>query len=141
MTTVHTLASGSSGNAAVFTCGDTHFLIDAGISCRRITSALKELGLSPVELTAILITHTHTDHIAGLNVLLKKTDCPILATARTCRELRYRLVEIDARLQETDGPTNVGEVGITPIPTSHDTPGSCGWRLDTESGSVGLLCV
>ena len=66
MTTVHTLASGSSGNAAVLSCGDTHLLIDAGISCRRITAALKELGLTPADLTAILITHTHSDHISGL---------------------------------------------------------------------------
>ena len=101
MTTVHTLASGSSGNAAVLSCGDTHLLIDAGISCRRITAALKELGLTPADLTAILITHTHSDHISGLNTLLKKTTCPLLA--------------------------------------SHDAPGSCGWRLDTESGSVGFL--
>lgn len=72
MTTVHTLASGSSGNAAVLSCGDTHLLIDAGISCRRITAALKELGLTPADLTAILITHTHSDHISGLNTLLKK---------------------------------------------------------------------
>ena len=71
MTTVHTLASGSSGNAAVLSCGDTHLLIDAGISCRRITAALKELGLTPADLTAILITHTHSDHISGLNTLLK----------------------------------------------------------------------
>lgn len=80
MTTVHTLASGSSGNAAVLSCGDTHLLIDAGISCRRITAALKELGLTPADLTAILITHTHSDHISGLNTLLKKTACPLLAT-------------------------------------------------------------
>ena len=65
MTTVHTLASGSSGNAAVLSCGDTHLLIDAGISCRRITAALKELGLTPADLTAILITHTHMDHSPG----------------------------------------------------------------------------
>ena len=73
MTTVHTLASGSSGNAAVLSCGDTHLLIDAGISCRRITAALKELGLTLADLMAILITHTHSDHISGLNTLLKKT--------------------------------------------------------------------
>ena len=87
MTTVHTLASGSSGNAAVLSCGDTHLLLDAGISCRRITTALNALGLSPELLSAILITHTHSDHISGLRTLLKKTDCPILATPRTCREL------------------------------------------------------
>ena len=98
MTTVHTLASGSSGNAAVLSCGDTHLLLDAGISCRRITTALNALGLSPELLSAILITHTHSDHISGLRTLLKKTDCPILATPRACRELRYRLEETDGRL-------------------------------------------
>ena len=139
MTTVHTLASGSSGNAAVLSCGDTHLLIDAGISCRRITAALKELGLTPADLTAILITHTHSDHISGLNTLLKKTTCPLLATPRTCRELDCRFPGIEPRLMEAEGAVTLGEVDIQPIPTSHDAPGSCGWRLDTESGSVGFL--
>lgn len=139
MTTVHTLASGSSGNAAVLSCGDTHLLIDAGISCRRITAALKELGLTPADLTAILITHTHSDHISGLNTLLKKTACPLLATPRTCRELSCRVEGIDPRLMGLDSPITLGEIDMQPIPTSHDAPGSCGWRLDTESGSVGFL--
>ena len=130
MTTVHTLASGSSGNAAVLSCGDTHLLIDAGISCRRITVALKELGLTPADLTAILITHTHSDHISGLNTLLKKTACPLLATPRTCRELSCRVEGIDPRLMGLDSPITLGEIDMQPIPTSHDAPGSCGWRLD-----------
>ena len=139
MTTVHTLASGSSGNAAVLSCGDAHLLIDAGISCRRITTALKELGLTPAELTAILITHTHSDHISGLNTLLKRTDCPILATPRTCRELDCRFPGIGPRLMEGEGTVTLGGIDIQPVPTSHDAPGSCGWRLDTESGGVGFL--
>ncbi len=139
MTTVHTLASGSSGNAAVLSCGDTHLLIDAGISCRRITAALKELGLTPADLTAILITHTHSDHISGLNTLLKKTACPLLATPRTCRELSCRLPGTEPRLMAAGGPHQLGGDRDQPIPTSHDAPGSCGWRLDTEGGSVGLL--
>lgn len=139
MTTLHTLASGSSGNATLVSCGGTHLLIDAGISCRRVTAALKELGLSPAELSAILVTHTHTDHISGLAVLLKKTDCPILATPRTCRELAFRLPDSALRLVETETAWTVGAITVTPVRTSHDAPGSCGWRLDTESGSVGFL--
>ena len=139
MTTVHTLASGSFGNAALLSCDGASFLIDAGISCRRITAALKALSLSPAELDAIFVTHTHSDHISGMGTLLKKTACPIFATARACRELRYRLMDIDARLMAIDCPTRLLGVSVTPIPTSHDSPGSCGWRLDTESGSVGFL--
>ena len=141
MTTVHTLASGSSGNALLLSCGSTHLLVDAGISCRRITTGLRELGLSPEELSAILITHTHTDHISGLQVLLKKTACPVHALARTCRELDERLSGISNRLQlmEPNQHYDVGCCSVTAFPTSHDAPGSCGYRFDTEDGSVGLM--
>ena len=80
MTTLHTLASGSSGNALLVSSGETHILIDAGISCRRITASLRALGLTTDDLTAILITHAHTDHISGLQTLLKKNPPPIFST-------------------------------------------------------------
>ena len=88
MTTVHTLASGSSGNALLLSCGGSHVLLDAGISCRRVTAALRELGLEPGSLSAILITHTHADHISGLQTLLKRCGAPVFATERAGRELR-----------------------------------------------------
>ena len=141
MTTVHTLASGSSGNALLVSSGTSHALVDAGISCRRITLSLKELGLSPADLDAIFITHTHTDHTSGLQVLLKKTTCPIRAFARTCRELEYRLAGISDRLSpmETGTPYPVGCCTVTAFPLSHDAPGTCGYRFDTADGSVGVL--
>ena len=98
LTMLHTLASGSSGNALLLSCGESHLLLDAGISCRRITAALGELGLTPGDLTAILITHTHADHIAGLQTLLKRCDAPVLATARAARELACRLPAAEDRL-------------------------------------------
>ena len=141
MTTVHTLASGSSGNALLLSCGSTHLLVDAGISCRRITAALREVGVAPEALTAILITHTHTDHISGLPVLLKKTSCPVRAFGRTCRELEYRLAGIRDRLSPMDACVRytVGGCTVTAFPTSHDAPGSCGYRFDTADGGVGLM--
>ena len=141
MTTLHTLASGSSGNALVISCGGTHLLVDAGISCRRITAGLRELGLVPEDLTAVLITHTHADHVSGLQTLLKHTACPICAGERVCRELAYRYAGIEARLLPLPlcRPWTLGEAEATVFPTSHDAPGSCGFRLDTEDGSVGVL--
>lgn len=87
MTTVHTLASGSSGNALLLSCGESYILLDAGISCRRITAALRELGLELGSLTAILITHTHAEHISGLQTLLKRCAAPVFTTERAAREL------------------------------------------------------
>ena len=141
MTTLHTLASGSSGNALVFSCGDTHLLVDAGISCRRICGGLGELGLTPGDLTAILITHTHADHVSGLQTLLKRTDCPVLAGERVCRELRERLAGLWGRAVPLHLLTSltVGGCAVTAFPTSHDAPGSCGFRLDSACGSAGIL--
>lgn len=141
MTTVHTLASGSSGNALLVSCGDIHLLVDAGISCRRITADLRELGLALDALSAVLITHTHTDHIGGLPTLLKRTACPVLASAQTGRGLTYRLAGLEDRLQELPLCRSVPLEGftITAVPTSHDAPGSCGFRLDTADGGVGIL--
>ncbi len=99
MTTVHTLASGSSGNALLLSCGESYILLDAGISCRRITAALRELGLELGSLTAILITHTHADHISGLQTLLKRCAAPVFTTERAGREL----ILAAARRRDTAG--------------------------------------
>ena len=74
-----TLASGSSGNCAVIKSGDTAILIDAGISMRRIKQGLAETGLLPEDLSAILVTHCHTDHISGIKMMSKYYHLPILA--------------------------------------------------------------
>lgn len=141
MTTVHTLSSGSSGNALLLSCDTTHLLVDAGISCRRITAALKELGLDLQSLSALLITHSHTDHISGVQTLLKKSTVPVYASARVCRELEYRFAGIAPRLRplELCVPTPIGSCAVIPFPTAHDAPGACGYRFDTPYGSVGLM--
>ena len=87
--TVTTLASGSSGNCILVSHGATHLLVDAGISCRRIKKALAGLGLTPGELTAVLITHEHSDHISGLATLFKQYHLPVWCSKGTGRQLEY----------------------------------------------------
>ena len=105
--TFTTLASGSTGNAALVSCGDTHILLDAGISGRRIAGGLKALGTAPEELSAILITHEHSDHIAGLQVLTKKHRVPIYATGPTCRQLCYKTAFLEDLVREQRPGTGV----------------------------------
>jgi len=140
---LHTLASGSSGNAALLSRGGTHILLDAGISCRRITAALYQLGLTPEDLSGILITHCHTDHISGLNTIVKHWDVPIHASGETCRQLDYRIAGIGRRLcpLSMDETITVGSIPVTAFSTSHDAPGACGYRLDdigflTDTGYI-----
>ena len=139
MTTVHTLASGSSGNALALSWGGGTILVDAGISCRRIRQGLQALGLDLPELDAICVTHTHSDHISGLQTLLKHTDCPVYASAPAGRDLLRRLVLLEDRLREAEGTFSVGDCAVTAFPTSHDAPGSLGYRFDTPGGAFGLL--
>ena len=138
MTTVYTLASGSSGNALLLSWDGGCLLVDAGISCRRIRQSLLPLGLDLPDLDAICITHTHSDHISGLQTLLKHTDCPVYATAPAGRDLLRRMVCLDERLEDAAAFAVKGCAGRA-FPTSHDAPGACGYRFDTPDGGVGLL--
>ena len=131
MLTVTTLASGSSGNAALVSCGGTHILLDAGISARRITTGLKALGVEPGDLTAILITHEHHDHIGGLAVLTKKLRVPIVATGPTCWGIHQKAPLADDLLREQMAGTGVelGELWVESFSTPHDAPGSVGYSI------------
>ena len=141
MTRFCTFASGSTGNAALLSSGDTHILIDMGISCRRICQSLSALGLTPEDLSAILITHEHNDHISGLATYIKKYKTPIITTSATARQLVYRIAAIEKQMQcvEWGEVCEVGGVGIRVLESSHDCAGSCAFHLDTPHGSMGYL--
>lgn len=141
MTTIRTLASGSSGNAALLSRGETHLLIDMGISCRRICQSLAALGLNPESLSGVLITHEHTDHIGGLATYIKKYRTPICCTHAVSRQLAYRLAGVEPLLRPMEPGETVmfGEVEAEILPTSHDCPGSAAWHFITPEGRVGYL--
>ena len=82
MITVHTLASGSEGNCLVIDAEGTRILVDAGISTRRIKTTLEQLGIALAQVDAILITHEHSDHISGLQTLLKRCAAPVFRTTQ-----------------------------------------------------------
>ena len=77
------IASGSSGNCVYVGNGETHLLVDAGISGKRIEQALDSIGTGADRLKGILITHEHSDHIQGIGVLARRYGIPIYGTAET----------------------------------------------------------
>ncbi len=108
----------------------TLVLIDAGVSSKRICDAMKSLGFAPTDLNGICITHSHSDHISGLRVLLKRTHakvytCP--ATAETLCSIdgtAGRIVPISPLV-----PFSLGNLELIPFPTPHDAPGSAGFTI------------
>ncbi len=79
------LASGSKGNSAVIATDRTRILVDAGLSCRELLRRLALAGEDPALLSAILITHEHQDHVAGLGVLARRLRIPVFITEPTHR--------------------------------------------------------
>src|ERR1700756_4804931 len=79
------LASGSKGNSTVIASANTRLLIDAGLSCRELLKRMAIAGEDPCALDAILITHEHQDHIAGLAVLARRLQIPVYLTEPTHR--------------------------------------------------------
>ena len=142
MLTVTTLASGSSGNAALVSCGDTHILLDAGVSARRITTGLRALGVPPEKLTAILVTHEHHDHINGLAVLTKKVRVPIVSSGPTCRQICYKVPFVDELVRQQEPGTGVwlGKLWVESFATPHDAAGSVGYSI-TGDGCRMVLCT
>lgn len=141
MTTFHTLASGSSGNAALLVSGETRLLIDMGISCRRICQALGQLGLTPEELTAVLISHEHSDHVSGLATYIKKFRTPVVCTPGTARQLSYRLAGIEPLLRPAARGKEVllGQVSVTLLDASHDCSEGAAFHIAVPGGRVGIL--
>ena len=138
---LHTLASGSDGNCLLVTCGDTRLLVDAGISLRRIKNDLAQLGLTVDGLSGILITHSHSDHVAALQTLVKHHTVPIYASTGTGEQLCRRISGLRPLLRTVScgDVFSVGSCRVTVFPTSHDTPDSVDYRLESGTGSIGVL--
>jgi phosphoribosyl 1,2-cyclic phosphodiesterase len=79
------LASGSKGNSTVIASGRTRVLVDAGLSCRELLRRMEVAGEDPAKLDAILVTHEHVDHVAGLAVLARRLGVPVYFTEPTHR--------------------------------------------------------
>lgn len=126
------LFSGSSGNALYLGCENTHILIDAGMSGAKITAEMERVGLSPTDLSGILVTHEHSDHIAGVGILSRKYDIPIYANEGTWAAMRSKLGNINERnilIFETGADFHVGHLDITPFSIPHDAAEPVGYSF------------
>ena len=133
----YTIASSSAGNAALVCHEDTHILIDAGVSCRRITQSLAALSLTLDDLDGILITHEHIDHVRALGTLQKKCAVPLYASRGTAAALDYPAERVHA-FTPGDALT-VGSLRALPFRTSHDARESVGYRIESGDGSLAVL--
>ncbi len=138
-----TIASGSSGNCTYVGTDNTHILVDAGISGRRIEAGLKQLDLTGHDLDAILVTHEHADHIAGLGVMARKYEIPIYTTGGTADAMQRagslgRIPEGAIHEFMEDEPFAIGDLNIRAFTIPHDAAQPVGFRIGSGNTSVGI---
>lgn len=126
------LFSGSSGNALFIGAGDTRLLIDAGMPGRAIEQALSEIGILPETLTAIAVTHEHSDHVKGVGILSRKYHLPVYANERTWNAMARIVGDVAFRNRRefTDGEDfYIGDLAVYPFSIPHDAADPVGFRV------------
>ncbi len=143
---VSVLASGSRGNSTIVESSTTRILVDAGISCRETFKRLKGCSLDPYSLSAICISHEHSDHVYGLLVLARKLNVPVFMTEATHRAWIKSLANDPgespaiAKLEIFSAGRQfvIGDVTVTPFTIPHDAADPVGFTFRTEGIKVGI---
>ena len=142
---IYTLYSGSGGNSTYIDAADTKILIDAGKNAKALTCALSAVGSDIKNISAIFITHEHTDHISALEVISKKHSIPIHITSKSAQKIDRQkdsfaskhLVRHDDEFEEI-----VGGLTVRSFKTPHDSLMSVGYRIELcengENISIGV---
>ena len=146
MVAVTVLASGSKGNCTLVCSSSTRLLIDAGLSCREIMRRLLLCGEDPCALDAVLITHEHADHIAGLRVLARKLKVPIYITAasyqqyqRSVRDGNGQHVSLERREVFNSGIAfQIGDISVLPFTIPHDAADPVAFTLRADGVKLGI---
>lgn len=134
MPSIHPLYSSSSGNMFHLGTNKTNILIDVGVSYKAINDGLHLIDKNISEISGVLITHEHIDHIKGLSLLCRKNpDIPIYACNKTAEHLSELLKEknIPANIVKLNygQPFKIIDLEITPFETSHDALSPCGYYI------------
>lgn len=132
------LGSGSRGNSTYVEAGNTSILIDAGFSGKEIARRLAIINKVPEQLRAILVTHEHNDHIAGVGVLSRRYNLPVYANQGTCRAGEKKLGNLFEFREFCTGRTfQLEELKIHPFATSHDTADPVGFIVKNDGYVLG----
>lgn len=131
------LGSGSRGNATLIEYGSTRLLVDCGFSLRATEQRLALAGLSGHQLTAILVTHEHSDHISGVERLARRYRLPVYMTAGTrCGMGASDLPITEVRFGQS---IDLGEIRVTPVPVPHDAREPSQFIFDSGYHRLGVL--
>lgn len=134
------LGSGSRGNALVVEAGGTRLMLDCGFGLREAASRLSRLDLTPADLTGIVVTHEHSDHVGGVAKFARKHNLPVWLTHGTLRALPPQ-TQPPPRLHLIDSHTafEVGDLFVEPFPVPHDAQEPAQYVFGDGARRLGVL--
>lgn len=133
--------SGSSGNCIYVASDRTKILVDAGLTGKKIQEGLKEIGVSPNDINAIVVTHEHDDHIKSAGILSRRFNIPIYANTNTWEAMLDKIGDINMdNIKIFDGysPFDIGDVCVVPYPIPHDAAAPCGYSFIHDRCKVSI---
>jgi len=132
------LASGSKGNALLVVNGRSRLLIDAGLSARELSRRLEAVGTCPGELTGIVVSHEHIDHVRGLGVLSRRFNLPVYLHHAVAASLADSHRPVRVHEFDSGEELPVGDFAVRAFPVTHDAAATVGFTVTGASGKLGV---
>lgn len=132
------LGSGSRGNGTLVQSGETMLLVDCGFSLRETESRLERLGVSALDIDAVLVTHEHTDHCSGVARLSRKYQLPVYLSRGTWASGRCEGAS-EVHHFHSDSPFTIGAITVAPIAVPHDAREPCQFVFRAGDRALGVL--
>jgi len=126
------LGSGSSGNATLVSNGQAHVLVDVGLSAKQTKLRLAECGVSPEEISAIVLSHEHTDHTRGVTTFCKNLPIPVFVTNDTLAASNLDIPAHRRQKIEAGVPFDIHGVVFTPFAVSHDAVDPVAFTIEKD---------
>ncbi len=135
------LYSGSTGNSFFVQSDTTNLIIDAGVSMKKITTALEEININGENINAILVTHDHIDHTKSLATLSNKYNIPVYASKKTwgaIADISNKISEDNKKFFNISETFSIGDIKILPFHTPHDAAEPCGFNLYNSNKKISI---
>ena len=134
------LGSGSQGNSLVVEAGTTRLLLDCGFGLAATVARLGRLGLDPEDISAIVVTHEHEDHIGGVARLARRHGIPVWLTPGTLAGLEALFADVDqVRMIHNYEAFAIGDLQVQPFPVPHDAREPAQYVFGDGSSRLGVL--
>lgn len=132
------LGSGSKGNATLVRGGDTLVLVDCGFSMREIEARMATVGYMPCDLSAVLVTHEHSDHVKGLGPFLRRHRLPVYLSHGTWHSLKDKKFE-GVHCISPHQNFKLGDLQVEPFPVPHDAREPCQYKFGYRGRCIGIM--